>query len=276
MDLIRHLRFFAAVAEERHFGNAAAALGMTQPPLSQGIQRLERHLGVRLFERDARGVRITEAGSALLPQARELLDSAATFTQTAVSWSEPPSIRIGIAADLEERAPLLVAAAAAAGPVVPEIGGSVALLDQVRDGRLDVAVVRHPGVVDGTRPRDVHTLRARVLGDTGATSPQWRDIELPVAVPRRIHHPAAHDQLVDTLRRQGHSGDTVEVDDLLGRRALVASGRAVTLTLDTERGGEVAGGELAIRVRVVLPVPALRRSDVDHEGIAARIEERLP
>lgn len=70
---LRHLRQFVAVAEELHFGRAAARLHMTQPPLTMAIRQLEGLLGTELFVRTRRSVALSPAGDALLPQARRVL-----------------------------------------------------------------------------------------------------------------------------------------------------------------------------------------------------------
>jgi len=80
---LRLWRQFAAVADELHFGRAAARLHMTQPPLTQAIAHLETLLGVRLFERTKRSVQMTAAGEALLPQVLDLLARAQALPEQA-------------------------------------------------------------------------------------------------------------------------------------------------------------------------------------------------
>jgi DNA-binding transcriptional LysR family regulator len=73
---LNQLRCFVTVAEELHFGRAAARLNMTQPPLSRQIQVLEHIIDAPLLERTSRSVRLTPAGRSFLPEARRILKLA--------------------------------------------------------------------------------------------------------------------------------------------------------------------------------------------------------
>ncbi|WP_181770851.1 LysR family transcriptional regulator [Amycolatopsis pittospori] len=98
MDL-RLLRYFVAVAEERHFGRAAARLHMTQPPLSRAIRQLESDLGVVLLHRSAAGVEPTAAGTTLYAEARTLLDQAERARARVMAAAGPATLTVGTLAD---------------------------------------------------------------------------------------------------------------------------------------------------------------------------------
>lgn len=99
---IRHLHAFIAVAEERHFGRAAARMGITQPPLSRQIQQLETELGLRLFERNARSVELTAAGTSYLAAVRpHLVGLARAADQARAVYRQPQGlVRVGFVSSL--------------------------------------------------------------------------------------------------------------------------------------------------------------------------------
>ena len=150
MDL-RDLEVFVAVAEELHFGRAAARLQMAQPPLSSRIGHLERELKLQLFQRSTRSVTLTDAGSRLLGPARRVLAqmTAVGDTAAAIASGDEGLIRIGFAGASSQRAlPLLASAVRKAHP-----GIQLALQSQTYvftafkmlvSGDLDVAFVRLP------------------------------------------------------------------------------------------------------------------------------------
>ena len=97
---LNHMRCFVAVAEEMHFGRAARRLFLTQQAVSTAVRKLERALGVRLFDRTTRRVELTEAGAAVLPEAQALLAAADRLLSVAgeerVRSREPVSLKVGL------------------------------------------------------------------------------------------------------------------------------------------------------------------------------------
>jgi len=94
---LRHLRSFVAVAEQKSFRRAAEKLNVAQPPVSTSVRQLEEELGVRLFERTSRSVRLCRVSEALLPLAQNVLASAERIRQTArqAVTGEAGSLSIG-------------------------------------------------------------------------------------------------------------------------------------------------------------------------------------
>jgi DNA-binding transcriptional LysR family regulator len=144
------LRCFAAVAEELHFGRAAARLNMTQPPLSRQIQVLERVLDVQLLERTSRTVRLTAAGRSFLPEAQRILRLAETATHVTrqVAAGRAGVLKFGFtAASAYDFLPRLVTALRRALPDVTLSLREMVSKDQIEEllaGRIDAALVRPP------------------------------------------------------------------------------------------------------------------------------------
>ena len=144
------LRCFAAVAEELHFGRAAARLNMTQPPLSRQIQVLERILDVQLLERTSRSVRLTAAGRSFLPEAQRILRLAETATHVTrqVAAGRAGVLKLGFtAASAYDFLPRLVTVLRRALPDVTLALREMVSQDQLEAllaGRIDAALVRPP------------------------------------------------------------------------------------------------------------------------------------
>lgn len=147
----RHLRYFVAVAEERHFGRAAARLHMAQPPLSQQIKQLEEQLGTPLLTRTTRRVDLTPAGEMFLGRARNLLAELEQLAQDVRTVGDGASgvLRVGFTGTATYRLmPGIVEAARRDMPGLQlNVQGEMLtpeMEEALVEGRLDVAVLRPP------------------------------------------------------------------------------------------------------------------------------------
>ncbi|MFK0297043.1 LysR family transcriptional regulator [Streptomyces sp. NPDC090442] len=238
----RLLEQFVVLAEEKHFGHAARRLSMSQPPLSQAIQRLERGLGASLLERSGRGVKLTAAGVAFAADAKRLLEAqnAAMERVRRISLGVEGTIRLGYVSSLGHwHLPQLLAVSAREMPgirlSVRQLA-SAELAERVREGAADLALVRMP-VADlaGVEVREVareRTVLAVPLGHplAGAASvplSRLREEEFVTASPRAISELR---QLVqDACRAAGFEPRSrAQAEDLTSMLGYTAAGMCVS------------------------------------------------
>jgi len=233
---LRHLRYLVAVAEELHFGRAAIRLHISQPPLSQQIRQLEEELGVKLFDRTKREVRLTEAGKRIVNEAHQVLSQVEHFARVAAHAGEGAIGRLSVAGPggVNE---ILVGALQVFAKRYPAVRIELQFMntgfqiEALREGRIDVGFLNQP-VND-----------ANLVLETVRTEPLW--IALPKGhrlarinrVPlkeladeqfilfARRGSPGLHDLITTACRNAGFSLNVVhEVDNIIASLMLVTAG----------------------------------------------------
>lgn len=244
---LRHIRSFIAVAEDLHFGRAAARLHISQPPLTVGIRQLEQELGVQLLIRTTRSVQLTDAGRAFLPAARKVMEELDLAVLGAKAAGNGPvgRVRIGFTPGYSREAlPRIAMAVRAAYPgVVLELHGQLnaqEAMSGVADGTLDIGFVNSRLILPGIQTRVIayeglicalpnnHPL---AFGSSIAVE-DLKDQPFVAAPANRGS--SARDELIEACGAAGfHPRIVQEAGDLYTIMALVAAGVGITLTLSS-------------------------------------------
>jgi DNA-binding transcriptional LysR family regulator len=284
---LRHLRYFVAIAEEGHITRAAARLGLQQPPLSQQLRALEAEIGAALFRRTPRGVVLTPAGAAFLPDARVALAAAEHATANARRAADGREGRVQVgfvtSAALHPFVPSLVRRFARANPAITlriTEGNAAEVTDQVAQGVLDVGLLRVPvatpsGVVmrellreDAllALPADHPLLGAWQPGTDGPPLRLRALAEERFILVRRGGAPGLYENLVLACRRAGFEPQVVaQVDRMLSNLNLVAAGVGVSVVPGSMRSihpSQVAYCAIRDRPQLQAPLTLLHRTEI--------------
>ena len=282
---LRHLRYFAALAEELHFGHAAERVFVAQSTLSQQIQAFEEELSVRLFRRSKRSVELTEAGRTLLPYARRVLREArraervahaaksgtagllrVTYEATAMRSGLPEAIKAfreeapGVELDLVEQ-------------------GSRAQAEALREDAADVGFALLPIDERGLRVREIDEAPTLVVLPEGHRLAGRRRVPLaelaeePHVMWARDVTPGVYDDYLRACHAAGFSPEVVQeirhMESLLG---LVAAGLGVSTAHRARAESRYPGVRYALITEPVIP---LRMALVWRQGDASPVTERF-
>lgn len=247
---LRHLRYFVAVAEEKHMTRAAERLGIQQPPLSMQIRALEQELDAQLFRRQPRGVELTDAGEAFLERARAILDQLerAVATTRRTARGEEGRVVVGFtsSAPFHPFVPRVLRAFRDAAPlvsVVLEESGSSELVQGLYNEEIDAAFIRSPVAdVVGLTVQPILEEKMLVALPTGhifaRRSSFSRSVLLPLAelanetfvLYKRPGGPGLYDTIIAACKTAGFSPRVgQEAPRIISTLNLVAAGIGVSI-----------------------------------------------
>jgi DNA-binding transcriptional LysR family regulator len=251
---LRQLKYFVAVAEERHFRRAAKRLHVAQPSISDTVRRLEIELGVQLLLRQSTGVQLTPAGAALLDDARRILgqvEVAATSAQAARD-SAGRHLRVGCSpVGLHHAVPGALARvrrAARGVDVQITTGDARTLLETVREGAIDVALVCVPAATAGLRLLTLEATPAVAVTTPGRRRSEASTTLAHVAacanvlLPVRRRDPAFYDGVIAGFHAAGHAPSV--------RESTATSAERLMLEVAAGAGPAILPGPVAERVHM--------------------------
>lgn len=275
---LRHLRYFQVVAEEGHVGRAARRLRISQPPLSRQIQALEAELGLRLFDRNRRGVALTAAGAAFQLRCRAVFDAIdqAVASARRATEGELGRLAIGYVSSLAYVGLAEVLRAFRAGSpqvdVIVREGPPQEQIDALVDGRLDVGFVRGP-VAEAGLVAEIARREALVIAlPAGHRLARRRRVDLrelaaePFVVFPRARSPGFFDELMGLCRSAGFTPRIVQEAPLIDLISLVSAGFGVAMVPESLRRVGPPG-------LIVRPIAGAPRADL---LMVRRADERNP
>ena len=263
---LRHITSFLVLAEELHFGRAAARLHISQPSLSLQLQQLERRVGVELVARTSHSVRLTPAGEAFRREATLLagqLDRAVVAARQAGPAANG-QLRIGFNFPAGQR--VLVPTLALIRDTYPQVRTSLVQrhtcgqLAELRSGRLDLAFIYGTCAEAGIRQRPILTLP--VVGICSSDHPlahgervRWPELaRYRCVLPSRSTSPAIHEAVLSAARRHGIDFSAVEVFDDGDAAVVMVASQQIVIFASSVRAETVGMIGLAA-LSFVDPVP---------------------
>lgn len=253
MPELRRLRYAVAVADELNFTRAAARLGVSQQVLSEQIRRLEDELGLQVFDRTTRQVRVTSHGRQILDEARAVVGAADALRDRArrLASAQAGVVRLGYSRSTAfDTAPLVSAVTEARPELRVEVREvpSRQLPQAARDGDVDVALSRWADDTDQLFAHTLRRLRSGVILRAGDALAGRAEVALgdlagrSLVMHRREDAPARHDATLAACAEAGVEPEIVTArlpfDPLFTD---VAEGRGVQIASESIRGALPAG-----------------------------------
>ena len=273
---LTELKYVVAVAEARHFGQAAARCFVSQPSLSASVKNLEEELGVTLFERGKRGVFLTEAGEQIVAQARRALEEAERVKTVARQGSDPLKgvLRLGMIHTVAPYLlPDLVGALRRVAPEMPldvEENTTATLDRMLKAGELDAVILALPYEGPALETMPLYEEEFQVIAPARHALARRKSVAVEdLDAGELLLLPVGHcfrDQILDACRefsrppeagRQGNSLETL--------RSMVASGLGITVLPATALRPRHANA-LVKAVRFDAPTPVRRIALASRRG----------